>query len=117
MALPDATHKASCDAVAALGNWIAVFTDAAGTTGANEASGGSYARKQTTYPTGAMVGSYWTRVGSTVNIPVPAGTYKEAGAFSAATAGTFVGSAPFDDGDVTVSGSGASINVSPKVEA
>ena len=60
MGIADNTHKAACDAVVALGDWIAVFTDAAGTTGSNEASGGSYARVQATYPTGSMSGGIWS---------------------------------------------------------
>lgn len=113
MGLPNATHQASADAVKALGSWIAVYTAAAGTTGANEATGGSYARQQTTWTSGT------TGVvnGSAVIVPVPAGTYVEAGINSAVTAGTFVGSAAFTGGNVTVSGSGASITVTPQITA
>ena len=117
MALPDATHKASCDAVVALGNYISVHSLAAGTTGANEATGGSYARQQSTFATGSMSGGYWVRTGGAVTIPVAAGTYKEAGIWSAVSAGTFVGSAAFVGGDVSVSGTGASITVTPSVSA
>lgn len=117
MAIPNATLQAAATAVKNLGSWISVHTSAGGTTGANEATGGGYARKQTTWPAGSMVGSAYTFVGSTVNIPVAAGTYAEAGIWSASTSGTFVASAAFSGGSVVVSGSGASIDVTPTVAA
>lgn len=117
MALPDATHKASCDAVVALGTWVSVYSSAAGTTGANEATGGSYARQQSTFATGAISGGFWVRAGSLVNVPVAAGSYAEAGLNSAASGGTFVGSDSFVGGTVTVSGTGASIAITPSVQA
>ena len=55
--------------------------------------------------------------GSTVNVPVAAGTYTEGGIFSASTSGTFVGSAAFAGGNVVVSGTGASIDVTPSLAA
>ncbi|OZC55947.1 hypothetical protein CH276_27975 [Rhodococcus sp. 06-470-2] len=70
-----------------LGAFISLHTSDPGTTGANEASGGSYARKQTTWTGGAVDGSI---AGSAVTIPVAAGTYAWAGIWSAATGGTFV---------------------------
>ena len=117
MGIPDNTHKASCDAVVALGDWISVHTNAAGTNGANEASGGGYARKQATYPTGSMSGGYWTRTAPGVTFDVAAGTYKEAGNWSASTSGTFLASAAFTGGDVEVSGSGATITVTSTIRA
>ncbi len=114
MGIPNPTHQAAADAIKALGAWISVHTGAgAGTTGANEATGGSYARKQTTWT------SLTTGVvnGSTVNVPVAAGTYTEGGIFSASSAGTFVGSAAFAGGSVVVSGTGASIDVTPAINA
>lgn len=117
MGIPDNTHKASADAVAALGNWVGVFTGDAGTTGANEATGGGYARKQTTFATGSMSGGLWVRTGSQVTIPVAAGTYEQGGYFSAETSGSFVGSDNFAGGSVTVSGTGASILLTPSVQA
>ena len=110
MAIPTATTQAATNAVASLGRYISLHTAAAGTTGASEASVGGYARQQTT----------WTATGgnnngSQVSIPVAAGTYVEAGIWSAATSGTFVGSSAFTGGNVTVSGSGASINVTPSI--
>lgn len=113
MGIPNATHQAASNAIAALGNYISVHTSAAGTNGANEATGGGYTRKQTTW----TPGSTGTNTGTEVNIPVPAGTYTEGGIWSAASSGTFVGSAAFAGGSVVVSGSGASIDVSPTVTA
>lgn len=104
MAIPDATILASCQAAANLGSYVTVFTAAAGTTGANEGTG--VTRQQTTWTAGTN-----TVVGSQVEVPCAAGTYVEAGTFSAATSGTFVGSAAFSGGNVVVSGSGASIKV------
>lgn len=114
MGMPNATHQAAADGIKALGAYVALFTGAGGgTTGANEATGGSYTRKQTTWTSGA------TGVvnGTTQNIPVAAGTYTEGGIFSASTGGTFVGSAPFTGGSVVVSGTGASIDVTPSISA
>ncbi|AID58844.1 minor tail protein [Mycobacterium phage Gaia] len=113
MAIPNATHKAASDAIAALGDYISVHTGAAGTTGTNEATGGGYARQQTVWTSGAT----GINTGDEVTIPVAAGTYVEAGIYSAVSGGTFVGSAEFDDGDVEVSGSGASIDVTPRIVA
>lgn len=113
MAIPNATRQAASNAIAALGTWISVHTAAAGTTGTSEATGGGYARKQTTWtPNGSGSNN-----GSEVNIPVAAGTYVEGGIWSAVTVGTFVGSAAFGGGNVVVSGTGASINVTPSVAA
>lgn len=117
MGIPDNTHKASADAVAGLGAYVGVFTGDAGITGANEATGGGYARQATTFGTGAMSGGLWVRPGSQVVIPVAAGTYVQAGYFSAATAGTFNGSDNFAGGSVVVSGLGATIAVTPSISA
>lgn len=117
MGIPDATHKASADAVVALGSYVAVFTGDAGTTGANETSGGSYSRKLCTFATGSMSGGLWVRAGSQVNVPVAAGTYVQAGLLSASTSGTFVASDNFAGGSVTVAGTGASIDITPSVSA
>lgn len=114
MGIPNATHQAASNAIAALGAWLSVHTGAgAGTTGANEATGGSYARKQTTWTPNGTGGN----TGSTQNIPVAAGTYTEGGINSASSGGTFVGSAPFSGGNVVVSGTGASIDVTPTINA
>jgi hypothetical protein len=91
-------------------SYVAVFTTTAADT-SGEATGGGYARQQSTFPS-ASSGS---ATGSKVTIPVAAGTYKEAGLFSAATSGTFGGRAAFTGGDVVVSGTGASVDVTPTV--
>lgn len=111
MGIPNATHQAASNAVAALGSYISLHTAAAGTTGASEATGGGYARVQTTW----TAGSTGTNTGSVVNISCAAGTYVEGGIFSASSSGTFVGSAAFGGGNVVVSGTGASISVTPSV--
>lgn len=113
MGIPNATHQEASDAIAALGDWISVHDGAAGTTGTNEATGGGYGRAQTTWTPGTT----GVNTGSEVNIPVAAGTYEEGGIFSASTSGTFVGSAAFTGGDVVVSGSGASVDVTPTITA
>ena len=84
----NATKEALADAYVALGAWISLHTGAPGTTGANEATGGGYARKQTTWATGDA--SDGVNTGSQVEIDVAAGTYTHVGIWSASTAGTFV---------------------------
>lgn len=111
MGIPNATHQAASNAVAALGAYISLHTGDASTTGANEATGGGYARVQTTW----TAGSTGTNTGSVVNISCAAGTYTQGGIWSASTSGTFVGSAAFGGGNVVVSGTGASISVTPSV--
>jgi hypothetical protein len=113
MGIPNATHQVAADAIKALGSWISLHTAAAGTTGASEATGGGYSRKQTTWTSG----STGTVSGTLVNIPCAAGTYVEGGIWSASTAGTFVGSNAFTGGNVVVSGTGASIDVTPSIAA
>lgn len=111
MGIPNATHQAASNAVAALGTYISLHTGDASTTGANEATGGGYARVQTTW----TADSTGTNTGSVVNISCAAGTYTQGGIWSASTSGTFVGSAAFGGGNVVVSGTGASISVTPSV--
>lgn len=113
MGIPNNSHQVGSNAVAGIGNWISLHTGAGGgTTGANEATGGGYARVQSTPWTPNGTG---TNTGPQVNILCAAGTYTEGGIFSAVTAGTFVGSAAFSGGNVVVSGAGASINVTPSI--
>jgi hypothetical protein len=82
MSITNATHQAASNAIASLGTWISLHTSAAGTTGANEASGGGYSRKQSTP---------WSADGAgdnnspQVNLPCAAGTYTESGIWSTAT--------------------------------
>lgn len=109
MSITNATLQAASNAIAALGAYISLHTAAAGTTGASEATGGSYARVLTTW----TAGSTGANTGSQVNILCAAGTYVEGGIWSLVTSGTFVGSSAFAGGSVVVSGTGASINVTP----
>lgn len=114
MGIPNPTHQAASNAIAALGAYLSVHTGAGGgTNGANEATGGGYTRKQTAWTPGTT----GVNNGTTQNIPVAAGTYTEGGIWSASTAGTFVGSAAFSGGNVVVSGTGASIDVTPSINA
>jgi hypothetical protein len=119
MGIPNATHQGAVNGVRALlttnTGWISLHTSpGGGTTGANEATGGGYARVSSVLgsPTAA---SPAVSTGPQVNILCAAGTYTEGGIWSAVTAGTFIGSAAFSAGDVIVSGAGASINVTPSV--
>lgn len=116
MALSAQAHQDASNAIANGFTWVSVHTGVgAGTTGANEAAGGSYARKQ-------IPGGVWTpngsglNTGGLVNVAVPPGTYTEGGLFSAGTGGTFRGSGPFG-ASVVITGSGASIDISPTVTA
>lgn len=70
------------------GSWISLHTGNPGTTGTNEATGGTpaYARKQTTWAAAASA----TSTGTQVTIDVPPGTYTYMGLWNAATGGTFV---------------------------
>ncbi|MEU9805015.1 hypothetical protein [Mycobacterium sp. NPDC050853] len=110
MGIPNPTHQAASNAIAALGAYISLHTSTGGgTTGANEASGGGYGRQLTTW----TAGSTGVNNGSGVTVPCAAATYTEGGIWSASTSGTFVGSNPFTGGNVIVSGAGASIVVTP----
>ena len=113
MGIPNATHQAASNAIAGLGAYISLHTGDASTTGANEATGGGYIRKLTAW----SAGTTGTNTGSVVNISCAAGTYVQGGIFSAETTGTFVGSAAFGGGNVVVSGTGASISVTPSITA
>ncbi len=67
-----ATRESAALQISSLGSWISFHTTDPGTTGGNEASGGGYARKQTTWTGGAADG---TVTGSQVTIDVPAGAW------------------------------------------
>ena len=90
----NATKEALAAEYTGLGSWISVHTADPGSTGASEATGGSpaYARKQTTWSAGAVDGVY---TGTPVTFDLPAGTYANAGIFSASSGGTFVDKAGF----------------------
>ncbi|WP_405137504.1 hypothetical protein [Nocardia sp. NBC_01388] len=83
-----ATKNAMCTTYSTQGNYISLHTADPGSTGANEATGGTpaYARVQTTWGTAAS-----SQIsGSQVTINVPAGTYAYAGIWTALTGGNFV---------------------------
>lgn len=96
MPLTTTELQAAADAEAARITWLSLHTASPGTSGANEASGGSpaYARKQTTW---GSANSSGVAVGSQVTFDVPAGTYTHVGFWSASTAGTFRGSIDITD--------------------
>lgn len=106
-----AAREALANAYSALGAYVSLHTGAPGTTGTNEATGGSpaYARKQTTWATGDA--SDGVETGSQVTFDVPAGTYTHVGLWSALTGGTFI---DFYDipVDVVMSGQGQ-VRVTP----
>lgn len=86
MAFTAAALNAMVDAAAALGAYISAHTADPGTTGANEVTGGSYARQLSTFAS-ASSGS---RSGSQVTIPIPTGvTVTHVGIWSAASVGVF----------------------------
>ncbi|AXH67830.1 head protein [Mycobacterium phage Bromden] len=91
--------------------WISLHTGDPGTTGASEASGGSYARKQTTWPTSTAGVSLGSKVSFTNLI---AAGYTHYGVWSAASGGTFRFGNPLSPG-VTLNGPGG-IDVTPKCE-
>jgi hypothetical protein len=102
-------------------NWLAdqqasrithfsLHTAAAGSTGANEASGGSYARQVADWAAGGAVGPLGASLqpatpgiawGSVTFPAAPAASYLEVGGWSAATAGTFRSSRPIVGGPYT----------------
>ncbi|ORL15421.1 phage tail fiber protein [Prescottella equi] len=81
-----------------LGSYISLHTADPGTTGASEATGGGYARVQTTWTGGTVDG---TVTGSAVTITVPAGTYAWAGIWSAASSGNFIAKIALNSTTVT----------------
>lgn len=79
------TRQALADTYTGLGSWFSIHTGATSGTGANEASGGGYARKQTTWGSG----SNGVTPGSQMTIDLPIGTFVRVGMWTAVTAGTF----------------------------
>lgn len=79
MAIPNQTHQALSNVFAALTKYVAVFSTAAGVTGANEASGSPYVRVLAGTPTPDGIGdNTWAQI----EVSIPAGTYTEGGFFS-----------------------------------
>lgn len=86
MAFSAAAKNAAVDAIIALGNWISLHIADPSTTGASEASGGSYARQQSTHgaaSAGVATGAEVTFAG------LIAAAYTHFGYWSAVTLGTF----------------------------
>lgn len=84
-----ATREALAVEYAAQGDFISLHTGNPGTTGANEAAGGGYAREQTVWAAG---GSDGVVTGSQVEITAAAGTYTHIGIFTLVAGGSFVDS-------------------------
>jgi hypothetical protein len=99
-----ATREALAVYLGTLGTYISLHSASPGSTGANEATGGSpaYGRKQTTWAAGSSDGSI---TGSQVTFDAAAGTYSHYGIWSAATGGTFVDGGALST-SVTLSGQG-----------
>lgn len=88
MALQTSGLNDAVNGVAAAATWISAHTASPGSNGANEVTGGSYARQQTTW----AAASNGARTGSQVAIPCPAGTaVTHWGLWTAQTNGTFKG--------------------------
>lgn len=112
MAYTNAAKEAAALAITALGSYISLHTADPGTTGTSEATGGGYARKQTTWTGGATDGSV---PGSQVTIDAAAATYTHMGIWSAVSAGTFVGGLPLSSS--VVLGATGQVLVTPTVTA
>lgn len=86
--------KAGVDGIATAGAYISAHTGDPSTTRANEVTGVSYSREETTW--GAA--SNGSRVGSQVTLDIPASTtVTHWGVWSAATGGTFLGGGDLAD--------------------
>jgi len=80
--------------IATAGTWISAHTADPSTGGTSEVTGGTYARKQTTW----AAASNGVRAGSQVSIDIPAGTtVTHWGVWSASSSGTFKGGFELDD--------------------
>ncbi|QGJ90071.1 head protein [Mycobacterium phage Indlulamithi] len=110
MGWPVGTKNQTLTYLAGLGNWISLHTADPGTTGASEATGGSYARKQTAW--GAAASALIT--GSQVSFTgLIAAAYTYFGVWTASTAGTFLYGFALSPG-ATLNGSGG-FNVTPSI--
>lgn len=83
----NATKEALAAEYAGLATHASLHTGDPGTTGANEATGGGYARQELTWTAGAADGVISA---AQVEFDVAAGTYTHVGLWTAATGGTFV---------------------------
>lgn len=110
MALSSAALEAAADAISDLGNFISLHTSDPGTTGAGEASYGGYTRPTTTWAPGSSDGVI---TGSAVTFNnVAAGAYNGMGAWSAVSAGTYIGGKTFPT--LTLTGV-ANVTMTPRI--
>lgn len=111
MPLTDAVLNAGVSAMTALGDWISAHDGDPGGTGANEVTGGSYARVQTTWGSAAA----GDQTGSQVSINIPGGTTVTYwGIWSAVSGGTFRGG--FEVSPSEGFGSDGVLKVTPTVD-
>ena len=83
----NATKEALAAAYAGLAVYASLHTGNPGTTQANEASGGGYARKAVVWAAGPSDGA---TIATQLEFDVPAGTYTHVGFSSAVTGGTAI---------------------------
>lgn len=85
-----AGKNALCDKYAAVGLYLSLHTGSPGSTGANEATGGGYARQPAAWgaSSGGVISAGEVTWGTTGS-PLPAGAYSHWGLWSAATGGTY----------------------------
>lgn len=106
-----ATRQVLADAYKTLSGastvWVSLHTADPGSTGASEASGGSYARVQGTW----VSGSGGTLSMAELTFSAPAGTYTHAGLWSASSGGNFYDKALLTP-SITLGGAGP-IKVTP----
>lgn len=112
MSFTDSALSDAANGIAAA-RYISAHTGDPSTTGANEVTGGSYARQQTTWP----ASTDGSTVGSQVEIPIPAGTdVTHWGLWTAATAGTFKGGFALTGGGESFTNAGT-LSHTPTIDA
>ena len=112
MGFTDTTLNEVVEAATVLGDWISAHTGDPSTTGANEVTGGSYAREQTTWGAAAS----GDQTGTQVSITIPGGnTVTHWGIWSAVSGGTFVGG--FELASSEGFGADGVLNVTPTIDA
>ncbi len=111
MAFTDSALNDAVNGIATAATWISAHTADPSTGGTSEVTGGTYARKQTTWGS-ASAGD---RVGSQVAIDIPAGTtVTHWGLWTAVTGGTFKGG--FALGASEVFGAAGVLNHTPTLD-
>lgn len=112
MPYTDSALNDAVNGIATNATWISAHTADPSTTGANEVTGGSYARQQTTWGSA----SSGDRTGSEVSVPIPAGTtVTHWGLWSAQSGGTFKGGFPLSASEVF--GSAGTLDHTPTLDA